>query len=319
MTVSIAIIGSIHVDFIIRVPRIPSIGETVLGKDFKIYPGGKGANQCLGAARLGAKAYMVSRVGEDFLADIALKNLRLEPNIVLDYVKSTRKTHTGIAFILVDQRGENIIAVAPGADIHVSTSDVEEFLDRVRDFKVLLTQLEIPLRTVVHALKKASNANIITMLNPAPAIKLPEKVYSYIDVLTPNRVELEALSATTISSIDDIVRASRKLLAKGVRKAVITTLGAHGAIIVTEDRAIHVPALKVKAVDTTGAGDAFNAGLAVALAEGKDIIEAVKWANTVAALKVAKMGAQEGLPSRSEVEELLAKSHDYLKPRILES
>ncbi len=317
MTVSIAVIGSIHVDFVIRVPRIPSIGETILGEDFKAYPGGKGANQCLGIARLGVRAYMVSRVGEDFLADIALRNLRLEPNVVLDYVKSTREAHTGVAFILVDYRGENIIAVAPGADMHVSISDVDEFLDKVSGFKVLLTQLEIPLNTVIHALKKAFNANVVTILNPAPAMKLTEDVYSYVDVLTPNRVELETLSGIDINSIDDIVRASRKLLAKGVRKAVVTTLGAHGSIIVTENRVVHVPALKVKVVDTTGAGDAFNAGLAVALAEGEEIAEAVKWANTVAALKVTKMGAQEGLPRRSEVEELLARSHEYLRPRVL--
>ncbi len=305
---SIAVIGSIHVDFVIRVPRLPLKGETIIGEDFNIYPGGKGANQCLGVARLGAKAYMIGRVGDDFLADIALRNLRAEENIVLDYVKTTKNVHTGTAFILVDLQGENIIAVAPGADKHLSPRDVDEFIESVNNFNVLLTQLEIPLSTVLHALMRASRIGALTILNPAPAKKIPEEAYKYIDVLTPNKVELETLTGMRVKSINDVVKASKLLLEKGVKIAVITTLGAQGVLVTTKDTSTHIPALKVKVVDTTGAGDAFNAGLAVALAEGKDIVSASKWANTVAALKVTKMGAQEGLPRRNEVENLLLKS-----------
>lgn len=305
--ISICVIGSIHVDFVIRVPRIPLVGETVLGEGFEVYPGGKGANQCVGVARLGARAFMVSRIGDDFLADIALRNLRAENNVVLSYVKIVKGVHTGVAFILVDSSGENIIAVAPGADMYVSRSDVDEFLRNVHGFKVLLTQLEIPLDTVAYALERVAEKDVLTILNPAPATRLPENIYRYVDVLTPNRVELGLLVGMDIRSLDDVVRGSRRLLRMGVRLAVVTTLGASGAIVVTRNKAVHLPAFEVEVVDTTGAGDAFNAGLAVALAEGNDIVDAVRWANAVAALKITRKGAQEGLPRRDVVEEFLGR------------
>lgn len=209
--VSICVIGSIHVDFVIRVPRIPLVGETVLGEGFEVYPGGKGANQCVGVARLGARAFMVSRIGDDFLADIALRNLRAENNVVLGYVKIVKGVHTSVAFILVDSSGENIIAVAPGADMYVSRSDVDEFLRNVHGFKVLLTQLEIPLDTVAYALERVAEKDVLTILNPAPATRLPENIYRYVDVLTPNRVELGLLVGMDIRSLDDVVRGSRRL------------------------------------------------------------------------------------------------------------
>ena len=302
---SICIIGSIHVDFIIRVPRIPSIGETILGEGFEIHPGGKGANQCIGVARLGVRASLVSRVGNDFLADMALKNLKTEDNVVLDYVSTVEGVHTGVAFILVDSSGDNIIAVAPGADMYVSRSDVDKVLKSIHGFKALLVQLEIPLDTVAYALEKFHEKDVLTILNPAPAVVLHESIYKYVDVLTPNSTELGILVGLDIGSLDDVIHASRKLLKAGVRIAVVTTLGANGAVVVTRNRVVHLPAFKVKAIDTTGAGDAFNAGLAVALTEGMGIIDAVLFANAVAALSTTKMGAQEGLPRRDDVEDFI--------------
>jgi len=290
-------------DFFILLEHLPIPGETVLGKRFVMQPGGKGANQAVAAARLGAKTYMVGRVGNDIFANEVIENFKRN-NVKVDYVKRDPETHTGVAFIFVDAKGENMIAVASGADARVSPSDVDDAMDIISKSDVLLLQLEIPVETVVYAARKAYENNVKVILNPAPARSLPEEIFKYIYILTPNRVEAQMLSNVEIRSTEDVLKAARVLMSKGV-KSIVVTLGAEGALLISGDREIHIPAFKVKPVDTTGAGDAFNAALAVAIAEGKSLEEAVRWANAAAAIKITRVGAQAGLPYRKDLKEFL--------------
>ncbi len=299
----ITVVGSIHMDFFILLEHLPIPGETVLGKRFVMQPGGKGANQAVAAARLGAKTYMVGRVGNDIFANEVIENFKRN-NVKVDYVKRDPETHTGVAFIFVDAKGENMIAVASGADARVSPSDVDDAMDIISKSDVLLLQLEIPIETVVYAARKAYENNVKVILNPAPARSLPEEIFKYIYILTPNRVEAQMLSNVEIRSTEDVLKAARVLMSKGV-KSIVVTLGAEGALLISGDREIHIPAFKVKPVDTTGAGDAFNAALAVAIAEGKSLEEAVRWANAAAAIKITRVGAQAGLPYRKDLKEFL--------------
>lgn len=302
----ITVVGSIHVDYTVKLPRLPAIGETVIGLEFKKSPGGKGANQAVASARLGAETYMVGRIGRDEDGRILLENLRSN-GVRVDYVKVDPESYTGIALIMVDSEGRNIIAVASGTDARVSASDVDEAEEAIRRSDILLAQLEIPLETTVYALEKAWSLGVKTILNPAPSRPLPEEVYGKIHVITPNMVELSMLTGIPVETLDEAEQAARKLIRLGV-ETVVVTLGERGSMIVTGGKSVHVEAVKVKPVDTTGAGDAFNAALAVGLAEGRTLEEAVHLANAAAALKITKMGAQEGLPRRGELEEFLSKT-----------
>ncbi|RLG77772.1 MAG: ribokinase [Thermoprotei archaeon] len=302
--VRVVVVGSIHMDFYVKVPRIPRPGETVLGSGFIMSPGGKGANQAVGAARLGAETYMVGRVGKDWLGNALIDNFRAN-GVNSEYVMQDPSIHTGVAFILLEESGENAIAVAPGADSRVAKEDVDRALDIIKSSQILLLQLEIPVDTVVYAAKRAWEVGVRVVLNPAPAMRLPDEIFRYVSVLTPNRIELAMLTNTRIEEYSELVSAAKILLKKGVRYVVVT-LGAQGALIVGHDYTELVPAYRVKVVDTTGAGDAFNAALAVFLAEGRDIREAVKLANAAAALKIMKLGAQSGLPRRDELESFIA-------------
>ncbi|MCD6487946.1 MAG: ribokinase [Desulfurococcales archaeon] len=302
----VAIVGSIHMDFYIRLPKLPVPGETVLGHGFTMLPGGKGANQAVACSRLGAYTYMVGRVGNDIFGEKLIENFR-KNNVDTKYMEVDKTTHTGIAFILLDEKtGENMITVAPGADYNVSAKDVDNAMDAISRSDILLLQLEIPIDTVVYAAKRAWEKGVRVILNPAPAASLPDEIYRYIHVLTPNRVEASLLTNINIESREDAVKAGKLLIDKGV-DYVIITLGAEGSMVISKDFVRHIPAYKVEVVDTTGAGDAFNAALAVSLAEGKDIVEACRIANAAAALQITKLGAQSGLPTREELEEFLRK------------
>ncbi len=302
----ITVIGSIHIDFYIRLPKFPMPGETVLGYEFIMKPGGKGANQAVAAARLGAETFMVGRVGNDIFASKLLENFKIN-KVKTDFIKIDNETHTGTAFILLDEKtGENMIAVAPGADYRVSPKDIDDALPVIKESGIVLLQLEIPLETVLYAIKRAWENNIKVILNPAPVVKLPEEIYKYIYVLTPNRIEASILTGVKINDLNDAINAGKILVEKGV-KYVVITMGKEGSIIVSREYVKHIPAYKVKIVDTTGAGDAFNGALAVFLSEGLDIIEACRLANAAAALKITRLGAQEGLPTRSELEEFIKK------------
>ena len=300
----VTVIGSIHMDFYIKLPKLPQAGETVIGSGFTMLPGGKGANQAVASAKLGMKTFMVSRVGNDVFGEKLLKNLE-KYGVDIKYVRVDPTTHTGIAFILLDETsGENMIAVAPGTDMRVSRKDVDEAIDAISQSNILLMQLEIPLDIVVYASRKAYEEGVKVILNPAPAAVLPEDLYKYIYVITPNRVEAELLTGVSIRELSDVEKAGRILLERGVEYVVIT-LGAEGSLLISRDFTEHIPAFKTKVVDTTGAGDAFNAALAVSLAEGYDLREACIRANAAAAIKVSKLGAQSGLPTRDELEDFI--------------
>jgi len=297
---AISVVGSIHMDFIIFADRFPKPGETITGKGFEMQPGGKGANQAVAAARLGKEVYMIGRVGDDYIANLLIENLE-ENKVNTLHVFKTSGVHSGIALITVDSQGENTIVVAPGADDHLLPKDIDKAEKSFEKSKILLIQYEIPPETIQYAVKKAKECGLTVIVNPAFVRKLPEEFYKYVDILTPNRIE-----ALEITGEKNIVDAGRKLLKMGVGKVIIT-LGAEGSLLFREDGHIRIPTVKVKPVDTTGAGDAFNGALAVAILEGKSIEEAVKFASVAAALKVTKRGAQKGLPYREELEEFLRK------------
>jgi ribokinase len=282
----IAVVGSINLDLVVAVERHPAPGETVVGGDCRQLPGGKGANQAVAAARLGAKVAMVGRVGADAQGAWLREGLWTE-GVEVEHVREDRQAPTGIAMIAVDARGENTIVVSPGANARVDARDVAAARDVVRGAEVVLVQHEVPAEAVAAAIDTAAGT---VVLNPAPARGLA----SPVDVLVPNRGELETLAGGR----GDPVTLARSITAAG---AVVVTLGVEGAVVVEGDRVERVRAPQVEAVDTTGAGDAFCGALAEAMAGGATVVEAARWAVRVAAVSVTRPGAQGGLPRREDV------------------
>lgn len=304
MKPGVGVLGSIHMDYVVTLDRMPRLGETVIGRGFKMTPGGKGANQAVAAARLGAEVYMIGMVGNDVIGDELIKNFERN-RVNVDYVKRA-ETHSGVALIFVDSEGNNVIAVAPGADYHLSKEDVDEALEDLRDrIGVLLLQLEIPVEVVEYAIRRFSEEGIRIILNPAPYHELSRKALSRVFVATPNEIELELMSGVRIASDEDLMRAGRKAIEDLGIGNLVVTLGERGAMIIARDRHKLIPAFRVKPVDTTGAGDAFNGALAVALVRGESLESAARYANAVAALSTLKLGAQEALPTSKEVEKFL--------------
>ncbi|HIQ29753.1 MAG TPA: ribokinase [Candidatus Caldiarchaeum subterraneum] len=300
----IVVLGATHVDYTLLVDQLPKVGETVTGKTLKLSLGGKGANQAVAATRLGAETYLVSRVGNDSMGRDALEGL-IRNGVKTDYVTIDEEATTGVAFIFVGTNGRNMIGVFSGADDKVCEDDFKRVEGILKDTDTLLVQLEIPLTTVRYAVAKAKEMDVTVILNPAPAKPLDSKTLSNIDVITPNEVELSELTHMELRGSDDYVKACRKLIERGV-KTVVVTLGKQGAMLVTEDETYHVEGIRVRSVDTTGAGDAFNAALAFMLARGSSYEEAVKLANVAGALATTKVGAQEALPTFSEINNFLS-------------
>ena len=282
----IAVVGSINLDLVVAVDRHPAPGETVVGGDCWQLPGGKGANQAVAAARLGAEVAMVGRVGADAQGAWLREGLWTE-RVDVEHVREDRVAPTGVALIAVDARGENTIVVSPGANARVDARDVAAASDVVRGAEVVLVQHEVPAEAVAAAIDTAGGT---VVLNPAPARGLAAPV----DVLVPNRGELETLAGGR----GDPVTLARSITAA---RAVVVTLGEEGAVVVEGDRAERVRARHVEAVDTTGAGDAFCGALAEAMAGGATVVEAARWAVRVAAVSVTRPGAQGGLPRREDV------------------
>lgn len=299
MAAKIVIVGSFNMDLTAYMERLPRPGETVNGRKFVTGPGGKGSNQAVAAARLGAEVTFVGRVGQDVFAEQAFSTWRQE-RINTDYVIRDANQATGVAPIWVDDAGENSIVVVLGANLAMIPADIDAAAEVIASADVLITQLEINYDIVGYALKVAKQKGIRTILNPAPAGKLPPDVVALADFITPNQTELQSLSGQTGS-----VEANARSLLTREGQTIVVTLGAEGARWVSQESTAHLPAFKVHVVDTTGAGDAFNAGFAVGLAEGKNLDDAIAFANATAALCVTRPGTAPSMPRRDEVEALL--------------
>ena len=287
-------------DLVVKSPRIPAVGETILGEDFIMTPGGKGANQAVAAAKLGAEVYFIAKLGEDVFAEQSLNNFKKE-GVNTKYVIQTEEAPSGVALITVDDAGNNVIVVAPGANQMLSPEDVKKAKSSIVSSGALVTQLEIPLETVEFAAQSANDSAVPFILDPAPAQKLSPELLKIVDVLTPNETEAQILTDIEVKDEDSACTAVKKLLEYGV-KSVILTMGAKGFLLADNNGMEFVPAIKVNAIDATAAGDAFTGSLAVGLAQGKTLADAALFANYVAALSVTKMGAQSSMPAREEVE-----------------
>jgi ribokinase len=279
---------------------MPAPGETVLGAEFITAPGGKGANQAVALARLGGKVIFITKLGKDAFGDQIIENFQAD-EIITTFVFRDEQAPSGVALIFVDEAGENTIAVASGANAHLSKKEIDQAREAIENADAVLLQLEIPLPTVEHAISIASAANIPIILNPAPAQPpsvgfLNEKV----TFLTPNEVEASLLTGIQVKDESSAEKAGRELLKHGISH-VILTLGSLGAMLVNAEKAALIPTKQVKVIDTTAAGDVFNGAFTYAIAKGEDIEDAIRYANAAATLSVTKMGAQPSIPTADEV------------------
>lgn len=299
-----AVIGSINMDMVLSVPRFPAAGETLTGGNFQTMPGGKGANQAVALGRLGAPVRMAGRVGDDAFGRRYLDHFR-KNGVDVRAVDAVAGTATGVADILVNAAGENCIVIAPGANGLCDLEWLDRALEATADCEIFLLQLEIPLDTVAEAVRRLRKMGKTILLDPAPAVPLPEDVLSAVDFLTPNETELKAVTSglPEDAGIEERVRH----LVGGSGRVVVHKRGADGAYIGTHDGIEHVPGFSVRAVDTTAAGDTFNAGLAAGLAMGWPLRDAVRLANAAGALAVTAYGAQEGMPSLEQAQALMAR------------
>ena len=295
----VCVVGSLNMDLVIKAPRLPARGETVTGGEFATFRGGKGANQAVAAARLGAHVAMVGCVGDDLFGRQLLDGLR-EEGIDVRGVRTDRGAPSGVALITVDPAGHNTIVVAPGANRRVTTADIEAAQGVLAESDVLLMQLEVPVDPVLHAARFAREQGRRVILDPAPAGPLPPELYEHVSLINPNEGEAQRLTGIPVDNDAGVRSAAEALLARGC-SAVVIKLGEKGAFVASGTVREMVEGIRVQAVDTTAAGDAFAGALAVALAEGRDTVAAARFANLVGALSVTRMGAQPSMPTRDEV------------------
>ena len=302
----VVVIGSANVDLTIRVERLPQLGETVSGGEFYTSFGGKGANQAVAAHKAGAEVRFLAKVGCDQNGEAIIKNLEAL-GLTSGGILRDESRNSGVALIMVDRMGSNTIAVAPGSNRNLTEEDIHRAESDISWGEVLLIQLEVPMPTVKEALRLAKAHGLRTILNPAPARRLPEEIVALVDILTPNEIEAGTLTGDMAEDLNEATRAASKLLESGAGHVIIT-LGERGACWVQRDRVQAFPAFPVTAVDSTAAGDAFNGALALALAEEWLMQEAISFANAAGALTVTKKGAQDSLPTREEIAYLLMQS-----------
>jgi ribokinase len=300
---NICVVGSSNIDLISKVPRLPVMGETMIGHSFHLGYGGKGANQAVMAAKLGAQVKMVTKLGRDVFGEGTLKNYR-EQGIDTTHVLFDETLSSGVAPIFVNDNAQNFIVIVPGANMALSPADVRAAGDVIVGADLLVCQLEIPIETTLEAFRVAKAGGVRTILNPAPAAALPDELLQLADICAPNETETELLTGLAVSTPGEAERAAHALLARGP-KVVILTLGERGVLVVDQEAVTHVPAVRVDAVDPTGAGDAFIGSLAVFLGEGMTMAAAVQRANAVAALSVMKIGTQVSFPRRKEADAFL--------------
>jgi len=302
--VKICVVGSANVDLLCKLPRMPKMGETLIGSSFHLNCGGKGSNQAAMAAKLGADVTMVTKLGRDPLGEMAFRNYQ---NLGIDtrHVYWDEAHFTGVAPIFVDEAGRNMIVIFPGANLTLTPKEVREASDVICAADVVVCQLEIPVECSLEAFRIARDAGVRTILNPAPAMPaIPQELLQLCDIVAPNETEAEILTGMTVATLKEAQAAGSVLLVRGPH-AVVITLGERGALLLNGKDVAHVPSVKVRAVDTTGAGDAFVGSLAFFLGEGSQLRQAVERSNAVAALSVMKVGAQASFPSREEVERLI--------------
>ena len=300
----VTVMGSFVADLAFRIDRVPAWGETLMGQSFKLGPGGKGSNQAVAAARAGGKVSFISKLGPDPFGDMA-RSLYAAEGIDTQFLFSTMSATGAAAIIVDDGRGENAIVVVPGACFEVTTAEIDQTRELIANSSIFVAQLELSLPVVEHGLALAHALGVSTILNPAPAAPLPESIFQHIDYITPNETETAALTGIVVASIAYAERAANAFLARGVRNAIIT-LGAQGAFVKNARIKAHVPAIDAgKVVETTGAGDAFNGGLAVALSEGMDLVDAVRFGCATAGISITRPGTAPSMPTRAEIEAIL--------------
>lgn len=301
----IAVMGSFVADVAFRTAKLPAWGETYMGSSFKLGPGGKGSNQAVAAARAGAQVSFIGKVGADTFAELARKTYRDE-DIDATFLH-TSQFPTGAAAIIIDEKkGENSIIVVPGACLDLTPQEVDGARGLIAGSAIFVTQLELALATVEHGLALAHSLGVPTILNPAPGCKLPDSVFPDCDYITPNESETEVLTGIRVQSTADAERAANVFLDLGVQNVIIT-MGAQGAFVMNRSLKAQVPAFDAgPVVETTGAGDAFNGGFAVALAEGRGLVEAVRFGCVTAGISVTRHGTAPSMPHRAEIDALLA-------------
>jgi len=304
--VAVVVFGSINMDLVVRTPRLPAPGETLTGYTFFAAPGGKGANQAVACARLGAPTRMVGRVGDDLFGEQLRTSLRSYG--VQDDGVLTTPGPSGVALIAVDDTAENTIVIVPGANGAVSSADIPRLEQALDGARTLLLQLEVPIETVVAAARAAHTCGVTVILDPAPALSLPDELYTLADIITPNEHEATTLTGIAVHDDQGAIAAARALIARGARRVALK-LGARGALTADAEGEQFWPPFNVTPVDTVAAGDAFNGGLAVALSEGRSFNEAIRWGLAAGALSVTRYGAQPSMPERDEVLTLLAQEH----------
>lgn len=290
----IVVVGSSNTDMTVRADKLPAPGETILGESFNMYAGGKGANQAVAAARMGGDVAFICKMGRDLFGENSLKGY-ISDGIDISHILYSERP-SGMALIMVDSGGENIISVAPGANGDLTPDDIESVRGELENADYVMLQLEIPLESTLKAARIAHEAGATVVLNPAPAVRLPEEIFRYIDILVPNQTEAAILTGIT----DDAAAAVRKLSGMGVGD-VVMTLGGRGCAVYTGGMVEEIPALKVDVVDATAAGDTFCGALCVALGEGLGLVEAARFATRAAALTVCRMGTQSSIPFRKEI------------------
>ena len=304
---NIVVIGSTNTDMVVKASHLPAGGETVLGGEFLMNAGGKGANQAVAAARYGNRVVFVAKTGNDLFGERVRSSLR-EDDIVTDYVSVDPLHPSGVALITIDARAENCIVVASGANMYLSTADVDAAREEISAADVVLMQLESPIETVTYAARMAAEAGVKVVLNPAPAPDkpLPEELMRSLYLITPNRSEASRLSGIEVKDMESAREAAKAILDRGPQ-SVIITLGGDGSLVYDGQEFTFIEATKVEAVDTTAAGDTFNGVLATMVAEGRNLIDAAREASLAAAISVTRMGAQPAAPTRAEVAAMIGR------------
>ncbi len=300
----ITVVGSFAVGLTIRAPHVPVFGETLRGSDFDMGAGGKGSNQAVATARLGAESYFVGIIGEDKLAEIAT-DLYAAEGVHTDFLRRTSEKPTGVGFIVLDQAGNNFIILDMAANELMDAAFVDQAESQIARSDVVMSVLEIPIEAAARAMELGRKHGVRTILNPAPAASLPDEIFRHIDILTPNESELRIIMGLRPDDPTPNAELAARLKARGVQ-TLIVTMGEKGALIYTDDDVIEVPPLTVPVVDTTGAGDAFNSGLAVALAQGKPLIEAVKYGCCAGANACTALGVIPSMGTREVIDTLYA-------------